>query len=194
MIANLSGRLEAVNSNSVIINVNGIGFLVYMPSNALNVIGSLGSEIKLYTHLHVREDVLSLYGFITPEELKLFETLITVSGIGPKLGLAMLSAMTVEQLTMAIAAGDANMLKQIPGIGKKTSERIVLELKDKIETEILTMPAARATQGNNDVIAALISLGYSVSEAARAAYAVPANENMSLQERVKLALQYFGNR
>ncbi len=194
MIASLTGKLEAVNTDSIVVNVNGVGFLVYLPGSALSVVGAVGSDIRIYTHLHVREDILSLYGFLTPEDLRLFETLITVSGIGPKLGLAMLSGMTAGQLTMAIAAGDANALKQIPGIGKKTSERIVLELKDKIETEILTMPAARATETNNDVIAALVSLGYSVTEAARAASAIPADKEMSLQEKIKLALQYFGTR
>ena len=194
MIASLSGKLEAVNTDSVIVNVSGVGFLVFMPSNALSVIGSLDDKIKLYTHLHVREDTLALYGFSTPEELRLFETFITVSGIGPKLSLAMLSAMTVAQLTMAIAAGDANTLRQIPGIGKKTSERIILELKDKIETEILTMPLSRTTESNNDVIAALISLGYSVTEAARAASTIPSDKDLTVQEKIRYALSYFGNR
>lgn len=194
MIASLTGKLETADTNSVVIDVNGVGYLVYMPANALSAIGVVGSDIKVYTHLHVREDVLALYGFAASEELSLFETLITVSGIGPKLGMAMLSAMTVEQLTMAIAAGDANTLRQISGIGKKTSERIILELKDKIETKILTMPVTRATDSNNDVIAALVSLGYSVTEAARAASTVPSDQEMSLQEKVRLALQSFGTR
>lgn len=194
MIASLSGQIEAVNTNSVVVDVNGVGYMVYLPSNTVSIAGAPGDEIKLYTHLHVREDVLALYGFMTPEELKMFETLTTVSGIGPKLGLAMLSAMTVEQLMMAIAAGDANSLRQVPGIGKKTSERIVLELKDKIENEILTMPSSRATESNNDVIAALVSLGYSVSEAARAASAIPSDKDLTVQEKIKSALRYFGNR
>jgi len=194
MIASLAGRIEGINVDSIVVDVNGVGYLVYMPGNEIAGLGAVGSDVKVYTHLHVREDILALYGFTVQEELNLFETLITVSGIGPKLGMAMLSAMTVEQLTTAIAAGDANTLRQIPGIGRKTSERIILELKDKIETEILTMPVARATESNNDVIAALISLGYSVSEAARAASAVPVNKEMPLQEKVKQALQYFGAR
>jgi Holliday junction DNA helicase RuvA len=194
MIASLTGKIEALNIDSIVVNVNDVGYLVFMPGNELSVIGAAGSDVKVYTHLHVREDVLALIGFATPEELSLFEMLITVSGIGPKLGMAMLSAMTVEQLTMAIAAGDANTLRQISGIGKKTSERIILELKDKIETKILTMPVTRATDSNNDVIAALVSLGYSVTEAARAASAVSSDKEISLQERVKLALQSFGTR
>ena len=183
-----------MNSDSVIVNVNGVGYLVYLPTTALSVAGAPGDDIKVYTHLHVREDVLALYGFMTPEELRMFETLTTVSGIGPKLGLAMLSAMTVEQLTMAIASGDAASLRQVSGIGKKTSERIILELKDKIESEILTMPAARLSEGSNDVIAALVSLGYSVSEAARAAANIPSDKDLTVQEKIKAALRYFGTR
>jgi Holliday junction DNA helicase RuvA len=194
MIASLKGQIEMVKRDAVVVNVNGVGYLVYVPSNVLSAIGMPGAEIRLFTHLHVREDVLALYGFVTPEDLKMFETLTTVSGIGPKLGLGLLSAMTVTQLTMAIAAGDAVTLRQIPGIGKKTSERIILELKDKIENEILTLPAAYQTEGENDVIAALVSLGYSVSEAARAASSVPSGKGLTVSEKIKSALQYFGSR
>jgi Holliday junction DNA helicase RuvA len=194
VIASLNGKLEVINTDSAVVNVNGVGYKIYLPSNAVSIIGVPGDEVKVYTHLHVREDVLALYGFLAPEDLRMFETLTTVSGIGPKLGLAMLSAMTAEQLMMTIAAGDANTLRQVPGIGKKTSERIILELKDKIETQILTMPAARMTESNNDVIAALISLGYSVSEAARAAATIPADKDQTVQDKIKFALRYFGTR
>jgi Holliday junction DNA helicase RuvA len=190
MIASLKGQIEMVKRDAVVVNVNGVGYLVYVPSNVLSAVGMPGAEIRLFTHLHVREDVLALYGFVTPEDLKMFETLTTVSGIGPKLGLGLLSAMTVTQLTLAIAAGDAVTLRQIPGIGKKTSERIILELKDKI----LTLPAAYQTEGENDVIAALVSLGYSVSEAARAASSVPSGKGLTVSEKIKSALQYFGSR
>ncbi|MFH0846748.1 MAG: Holliday junction branch migration protein RuvA, partial [Chloroflexota bacterium] len=140
MIASLQGKLEAIYTGFVVINVNGIGYQVFVPVRTLAELGGAGSEVKLYTHLHVREDNLSLYGFATPEELRLFETLLTVSGIGPKLGLALLSTMSAEQTIMAIASGDADLLRGVPGIGKKTAERIVLELKDKIGTELLAVP------------------------------------------------------
>jgi holliday junction DNA helicase RuvA len=194
MIASLNGKLESINPDSVVVSVNGIGFFVYLPSNALSALGLPGTEIRLFTHLHVREDILALYGFLTLAELKMFETLITVSGIGPKLGLALLAAMTVSQLSTAIAAGDASTLRQIPGIGKKTSERIILELKDKIGNELLYLSVAPQIENNNEVIAALVSLGYSVSEAARAASALPLDRGMTLTEKVKAALQYFGSR
>jgi Holliday junction DNA helicase RuvA len=115
--------------------------------------------------LHVREDNLTLFGFSTAREMALFETLITVKGIGPKLGLALLSGMDADQLTMAIASGDSSLLTGIPGVGKKTAERIVLELKDKIGGEWILTQDLESVQGNSEVVAALTSLGYSVTEA-----------------------------
>ena len=137
---------------------------------------------------------MTLYGFGSARELELFQTLITVKGIGPKIGLAMLSAMDADHLTMSIASGDANLLTGIPGIGKKTAERIVLELKDKIgESWILTQDL-ESVQGNTEVISALTSLGYSVSEATRAVSTLPVPSNISLEERIKMALKYFGGK
>jgi len=193
MIASLSGQLDAVNLDSVVINVGGVGFQVFMPTSTLSTLGKPGSEVKVYTHLHVREDNLSLYGFATQEELRLFELLITVSGIGPKTAMAALSAISVEQITLAIGSGDADLLRQVPGVGKKIAERMILELKDKVEVELLTIPVGQA-KGNSDVVSALVSLGYSVSEATRAAAKLPTDSKMTLQEKIKLALQYSGGR
>jgi Holliday junction DNA helicase RuvA len=194
MLASLQGKLEAIGTDSVILNVNGIGFQVYLPTSTLSTMGRVGKEIKLYTHLHVREDVLALYGFGTPDELRLFGVLLSVSGIGPKLGLAMLSAMRTEQLAMAIATGNADLLTAVPGIGKKIASRIVLELKDKIGAGWLTTPEAESIQGNQDVLEALISLGYSAAEAARAIASLPKTGDQPLEEKIKLALQYFGGK
>ncbi len=132
MIAGVKGTIESIGSNWVIMDVGGISFQVFLPTSTLSTLSVVGQQAKLHTHLHVREDNLTLYGFGSARELALFQTLITVKGIGPKIGLAMLSAMDVDQLTMAIASGDANLLTAVPGIGKKTAERIILELKDKI--------------------------------------------------------------
>jgi Holliday junction DNA helicase RuvA len=123
MIAGLHGKLESVSSDWAIINVNGIAFQVYMPTSTLSTLSTIGEEVKLHTHLHLREDNVTLYGFGSTDELRLFQTLIGVSGLGPKLALAMLSAMTVEQLTMAIATGSTDLLTEVPGIGKKMAER-----------------------------------------------------------------------
>lgn len=194
MIASLQGKLEALGSDGAIINVGGIGFQVYLPTSTLSTLGPIGKEVKLYTHLHVREDNITLYGFNSPAELTLFETLTTVSGIGPKLGLAMLSAMSVDNLTMAIATGNADLLTAVPGIGKKTASRIILELKDKISAGWIITPTTQLARENADVLAALTSLGYSAAEATKAVASLPTATDLSLEERIKLALQYFGGK
>jgi Holliday junction DNA helicase RuvA len=191
MIASLHGRVESIADDWAIINVNGIGFQVYMPTSILSTFGSRGQEVHIYTHLHLREDNVTLFGFASPEELGLFETLIGVSGIGPRLALSMLSAMSIEQLTMAIATGNAELLTAVPGIGKKIAARLVLELKDKIGAELVTAPAAQLAQENADVLAALTSLGYSVAEASRAVASLPSTTDLTLEEKIKLALSYF---
>ncbi len=194
MIASLHGTVESIGSDWAIINVNGIGLQVYMPTSTLGILGTIGQETHLNTHLVMREDSITLYGFASANEQELFQTLIGVSGLGPRLALAALSAMSVEQMTMAIATGNTALLTVIPGIGKKMAERLVLELKDKIGAGLLATPAAQLAQENTDVLAALTSLGYSVSEASQAVSTLPASSKLSLEEKVKLALQYFGGR
>lgn len=194
MIASLSGRLESVSGEGAIINVGGVGFEVSMPTTALSSLGTPGKEVKVYTHLHVREDNLSLYGFATAEELWLFETLLGVTGLGPKLALAMLSALSPEQITLAIATGSTDMLDMIPGIGKKVASRIILELREKIGAGWVVTPATQIAQENTDVLAALTTLGYSAAEAVKAVAALPADRDLDLEEKIKLALQYFGSR
>jgi len=165
-----------------------------VPTSTLSLLGVVGQKASLHTHLHVREDNLTLFGFSSARELALFETLITVKGIGPKLGLAMLSAMQAEQLTSAIAAADSAMLTAIPGIGKKTAERIVLELKDKIGSSWLSQDLAYG-QGHSEVLAVLTSLGYSVAESSRAVASLPASSSsLDLEARVKLVLRYFNDK
>ncbi len=194
MIAGIKGTIEAIGSNWVIVDVGGISYQVFLPTSTLSTLGVVGQEVKLHTHLAVREDNLSLYGFGSARELALFQTLITVSGIGPKIGMAMLSAMEVDQLTLAISSGDADMLTAIPGIGKKTASRIVLELKDKIGGGWMVTQDLEAVQGNSEVLAALTSLGYSVAEATRAVATLPPANKLSLEDKIKLALKYFGGK
>lgn len=191
MIASLQGKLESLSGDSAVINVGGIGFQVYMPTSSLSTLGTTGKEVKLYTHFHLREDSATLYGFTASEELELFQILINVTGLGPKLALAMLSAMSVEKLTMAIATGNADLLIVIPGIGKKMANRLILELKDKIAAGWITTPAAELAAENTDVLAALTSLGYSVTEATLAVATLPHDQDLSLEEKIKLALGYF---
>ena len=191
MISSLQGKLESIGSDQAIINVGGIGFQVFMPTTALSVLGTPGDEVKLFTHLHLREDNVALYGFPSTEELWLFQTLISVSGLGPRLALAMLSSLSTEQITMAIATASSDMLTMIPGIGKKVADRIILELKEKIGAGWVVSPAAQLAQENTDVLAALTSLGYSAAEATKAVTTLPSTSDLSLEEKIKTALQYF---
>ena len=191
MIASLHGKLESLGSGWAIINVNGVGFQVHMPTSTLSTLDTTGKEVHLHTHLVLREDGVALYGFSTTEELELFQSLIGVSGVGARTALAVLSTMSVEQAVTAIATGSVNMLTMVPGIGKKTAERLILELKDKIGAGLISIPAARITQEDADILAALTSLGYSVAEASHAVATLPPSSDLSLEEKIKLALQYF---
>jgi len=191
MIASLHGKLESLGSDGAVINVGGIGFQVYMPTSTLSTLGAIGEEVKLHTYLHLREDNAALYGFASTDELGLFQNLISVSGLGPKLALAMLSAMNIERLTMAIATSSVDLLTEIPGIGKKMANRLILELKEKIGAGWITTPGVQLAEENAEVVAALTSLGYSVSEASRAVGNLPPDSKLSLEDRVKQALAYF---
>jgi len=188
MIATLEGTLEYRGVDSVIINVGGIGFQVYVPGSTLSQLGAVKDKASLYTHLHLREDNVSLYGFASSEELALFRNLISVSGVGPKLALALLSGLNPEQLVMAIASGNVDVISQVSGVGRKVASRLIVELRGKLEKqwEGTVLPLAPE---NTDAIAALTSLGYSVREATQAISSIPNLEGMNLEEKVKAALQ-----
>jgi holliday junction DNA helicase RuvA len=194
MIAGVKGTIESIGNNWVIIEAGGLSFKVFVPTSCLSTLSNIGQMAKLFTHLHVREDNLSLFGFSSVRELALFEILITVKGIGPKIGLAMLSSMDVDQLTKAIVSGDANMLTAVPGIGKKTGDRIILELKDKIGGIWMTSQDVESVQGNGEVVSALTSLGYSVVEVAKAVASLPPSSQLELEEKIKLALKYLSGK
>ncbi len=193
MIASLSGKIENLDSDAAIINVGGVGFRVYMPTSALTTLGRKGDIVQVFTHMHVREDNIALYGFPTNEELWLFETLLGVTGLGPKLSMAILSALTPDQVRMAIATGSTEMLDMIPGIGKKVASRIILELKEKIGAGLAITPEPE-TKENADVLAALTALGYSAAEAVKAVANLPTDKKLKLEERVKLCLQFLGSK
>lgn len=192
MIASLQGLVDTIGNDWMVVNVGGVGFKVSVPTSVLSEGGIIGREIKLFTHLHVREDEMTLYGFAAPEDLRLFDTFLTVSGLGPKTALGMLSAMSADQLMLAIASASVEMLTSIPGIGKKTADRIILELKDKVGAFVTVTPAGRVAQENIDVLSALTSLGYSVAEATRAIAILTSGQKLSLEDRIKRALQYLG--
>jgi Holliday junction DNA helicase RuvA len=188
MIATLEGILEYRGDDSVIINVGGIGFRVYVSSSTSSQLGAVKGRVSLYTHLHVREDNISLYGFASSEELTLFKSLISVTGIGAKLALTLLSALNPGQLVMAITSGDIDLLSRTPGIGKKIASRLVVELRGKLEKEWKEV-ALPLIPEHTDVIAALTGLGYSVTEATKAISKIPDSEGLSLEDKVKMALQ-----
>ena len=193
MIATLKGTLEYRGADSVIINVGGIGFQVHVPGSTLSQLGAINDKVSLYSHLHLREDNVSLYGFASEEELALFRNLISVSGIGPKAALALLSALNPEQLVIAITGGNIDIISQVPGIGRKMANRIVIELKSKLEKEWKEAVLPLAAE-NADVVAALTSLGYSLREATQAASSLPDAPELSLEEKVKLALQQLATK
>ncbi len=193
MIATLEGILEYRGNDSVIINVGGIGFRVHISGSTSSHLGAVKDKVFLYTHLHLREDNVSLYGFASNEELALFKNLISVSGVGPKVALALLSALNPEQVVMTITSGNIDVLSQAPGIGRKMASRLVVELRSKLEREWKEVVLPLAPE-SADVIAALTGLGYSVTEATQAASKIPDSQGLSLEEKIRMALQQVTRR
>jgi Holliday junction DNA helicase RuvA len=196
MIASLRGTLIHTGVDHLVIETGGVGYLVYAPRPVLGVAGAIGDTLFLYTALIVREDSMTLYGFATVEQRQLFESFLSVSGVGPKVALSLLSMGAPEEIRGAIAHGDTARLARVPGIGKKTADRLVLELKGKLDLKGLPTPAAgtppAAVAVNNELAELLTSLGYSGPEAAAAIAALPADAPADLEERLRLALRYFG--
>jgi Holliday junction DNA helicase RuvA len=163
MIGQLRGRLAEKRPNQVLVDVGGVGYLVQVPLSTYAALGELHTEVTLLIHTHVREDALALYGFVSSREKHFFEMLLSASGVGPTLALKILSGMSVEELVPAIRGSDLARLTRIPGVGRKTAERIVVELKDKLETVVVETerPASSSPAGiEADVISALVNLGY----------------------------------
>jgi len=164
MIGQLRGRLAEKRPNQVLVDVGGVGYLVQVPLSTFASLGELHAEVTLLIHTHVREDALALFGFVSSREKHFFELLISASGVGPSLALKILSGMSVEELVPAIRTGDVARLTRIPGVGRKTAERMVVELKDKLEAVVVVsgdkpVPASPAG-AEADVVSALVNLGY----------------------------------
>jgi Holliday junction DNA helicase RuvA len=190
MIAAIEGTLELRGTDRIVIKVGGVSLQVYLPTSSLNQLGAVGKKVQLYTHLHWKEDNIALYGFISQPELDLFKMLTSVNGVGPKTALAMLSHLNPEQLALAIASGNIDLLTQVPGVGKKTANRLVLELKGKLEKGGVGV-SPYLTQDNAEVVAALTNLGYSAAEATKAVAELSSSPDLSLEEKIKLALQHL---
>ena len=174
MIGYIKGTAEELNSDSVIVECQNVGFLIYVPGNYPYGKINPGDEVKLYTHMSVREDDISLFGFLTKEDLNTYELLLGVSGVGPKAAMGILSAMDADSLRLAVLTDDAASIARSPGIGKKTAQKIILELKDKLSLEDLqsvqsvTKESLKETDFSSDAAAALVALGYSNSESLKA--------------------------
>ena len=194
MIASIQGILEARRASHVIVRVGGFGIRIYTPATTSSRLGEVGSEVSLYTHFYVREDGMSLYGFSTEEDRDAFEQLIGISGVGPKLALALLSMMDAQTFYQAIANEDQQRLALTPGVGKKLAARLVLELKGKLPS--LGMPGGNGAISpsgalQSEVLEALMGLGFTASEAQAALSKIPHDRPMTLEEQITFALRSF---
>lgn len=200
MIVFVKGTLECVLNEVVIVDVNGIGYEIRVSKKVLSSISAIGEKIKIYTYMNVREDAINLFGFLTREELEVFKLLITVSGIGPKGALSILSELTLDELRFAILSDDAKTIsKKSPGIGIKTANKLILELKDKfniesdasccIQDDTILLNRCKNNSELDDAIQALIVLGYSNGEALKAVSKIEIDDNMKSDEIIKKALR-----
>ena len=187
MIGRLHGKLLEKNPPQILIDVSGVGYEVDFPMSTFCNLPEVGGELTLHTHFVVREDAQLLYGFATLAERAVFRALIKISGVGPKIALALLSGITVDQLKDAVDRGETGLLTKVPGIGKKTAERLVLELKDKLAGTGAATAAVPTSGARADVAAALIALGYSEREAAAATKKLP--EDCTVNDGLRLALK-----
>ena len=190
MIATLSGSILKIEPNSLVIGVGGVGVRVFVPRNVLEDVGGIGRTIRLHTHLIVRETELTLYGFEAEDDLQLFEVLLGINGVGPKMALAVLATLSPEMLKSAVLREETAVLQRVPGIGKKTSERIMFQLRDKLDLSAMSTAVPLVSDVDTDVIDILTSLGFSIVEAQAALQHLPRDVD-DVNGRVQLALQYL---
>lgn len=197
MIAFIKGKVVDITEEAVILENNGIGYRIFTSSMVQTQI-STGNEVKLYTYLNVREDAMQLYGFLTKDDLKVFKLLITVSGIGPKAGLSILSVMSGNDLHYAVMSGDSKAISKAPGVGAKTAQKVILELKDKLKLEDIldaseNVEISGISEGQADIMKeaalALAALGYSQTEAMKAVRRCEITETTTVEDLLKLALK-----
>lgn len=198
MIAYVKGTLEEITEGNAVVDVNGIGYHVKISAGTMNRLPGVHREVKLYTYTYVREDAFCLYGFLTKEELQVFKLLITVNGVGPKGALGILSVMSVQDLRFAILAADSRMISKAPGIGKKTAERVILDLRDKVSMEdamesgvqtAARIDGAKDNAARNEAVEALVALGYSAPDALKAVNKVSGVDETDTEAILKAALK-----
>ena len=192
MISSISGRISDKSEDSLIIELGGIGMRVIVPTPVITE-SQMGQSIALQTYLHVRENELSLYGFESVETRQLFILLIGVNGIGPRLGLAILSFLSPESLRAAVSAEQSEILSQVPGVGKKTAQKIILHLADQIQPTDASNALSALHEKDVDLLEALSALGYTVVEAQAAIQSLPKDASGKLEDRLRLALAYFSS-
>lgn len=197
MIAYIKGKIAYKHNEYIVVETNGIGYKIFTSLSSVQAMGPVGDEVKMYTYLYVREDIMSLYGFCTQEELSMFELLISVSGVGPKAAVSLLSSITPSKFSLAVITDDAKTLTKAQGVGSKMAQRIILELKDKIKKEQMvateklkeeSVPADGENTRIPEAISALMVLGYTPIEASRAVSAVY-SDDMDLESIIKNALK-----
>lgn len=203
MYAYLKGTLEEITEDAIVVETGNVGYNVKVSTTTADLLPGIGSEVKIYTYTLVREDAFSLYGFLTRDDLEIFKKLITVNGIGPKGGLAILSVMNADALRFAIMAGDAKSIAKAPGVGNKTAERVILDLRDKISLEdtlhnlgqpVESMNTGAVSTDNvmkKEAIEALVALGYAASDATAVVKKVEVSENSTVESILKSALKFM---
>lgn len=200
MYSYIRGELAEINSDHIVLDVNGIGYQIYIPTNTLNYLPSIGEMVKIHTYLYIREDAMMLYGFLTRDDLDMFKMLITVSGIGPKGGLGILSTLSTDDLRFAVLSDDAKAIAKAPGIGAKTAQRVIIDLKDKMSLEETFEKKLEHTTNKvlpennsikNDAVLALNALGYSSTESLKAVSKVEITEDMDVEDVLKAALKHM---
>ena len=199
MISYVRGELVAIEEDKVIVDVNGVGFGIYMPAQSMSMLPPIGEEVRLHTYMNVREDAMQLFGFLTRDDLKVFKLVIGVSGIGPKGGLNILSQLSPDDLRFAVMANDAKTIASAPGIGKKTAEKLIIELKDKlsiedvinkvVENDTVSISVGGTNEIQAEAVQALVALGYGSTESMKAVKKVQMDESMVVEDVLKLALK-----
>lgn len=203
MISYIRGELAAIEADKVIVDVGGVGYGIFLPVQVMGLLPPVGNEIKLHTYLNVKEDAMQLFGFLTRDDLYVFKLLIGVSGIGPKGGQSILSVLSPDDLRFAVLAGDVKAISSAPGIGKKTAEKLIVELRDKLSVEDALEHAAAgeetALRGSvpadsemqSEAVQALVALGYGSTEALKAVKQVEITGDMEVEDLLKQSLKYM---
>lgn len=200
MIEYIRGSIEEIEEWGLVIDRGGIGFRIFMPGALLAQQVRIGEEVKIFTYLHVKEDAMQLYGFFTKDDLEVFKLLLNVNGIGPKAALGVLSGLTADELRFAVLSDDAATIAKAPGIGKKTAQKLILELKDKFSLEeafqsklshVQEKSAGSMQDGTGEAVQALVALGYSNTEALQAVRKVEGSGEMDTEEILKAALKHL---